>query len=161
MPFVQGFHIWMWSLGGSQQTFSSVLGDFWHSDKRTNNQLILVQACSWPVRRQSFAKKKHNSLNSWTGTRGFIPGNEWEREFLLELTEGGLSFCKVLSERNSDLWQHMAFFSFIIISLNTKIQSLEAAKNRGRRQLYYGNDVTITMYSTEYLSRFKIANSTK
>ena len=49
----------MWSLGGSQQPFSYVLGHFRHSDNRTNeqpnNRVILVQACSWPVRRQSFA----------------------------------------------------------------------------------------------------------
>ena len=35
-----------------------VLGHFRHGDKQTTNQVILVQACSWPVRRQSFAKKK-------------------------------------------------------------------------------------------------------
>ena len=52
--------LWMWPRGGSQQPFSCVLGHFPHGDKqtneRTNNQMILVQACSWPVwDRQSFA----------------------------------------------------------------------------------------------------------
>ena len=46
------------ALGGSQQPFSCVLSHFWHGaerrNKQTNNQVILVQACSWPVRRQYF-----------------------------------------------------------------------------------------------------------
>ena len=48
--------LWMWSLGGSQQPFSCVLGHFWHGDEWTNNQpadpraSLLVTS----VRRQSF-----------------------------------------------------------------------------------------------------------
>ena len=50
------FHLWFWSFWRSQQLFSCV---FSHSamvtPNETNNQVILVQASSWPVRRQSFA----------------------------------------------------------------------------------------------------------
>ena len=45
--------LWIWSLGGSQQPFFCVFGHFQHGDeqtnKRTNNRVILVQACPWPV----------------------------------------------------------------------------------------------------------------
>ena len=45
--------------GGSQHPLFCVFGHYWHGDEQTNkqtkNRLILVQACSWPVRRQSFA----------------------------------------------------------------------------------------------------------
>ena len=54
----KGFQLWMWSLGGSQQPFSCLLGHFWHGDNRTTNRVILEQAYFWPVRRQSFAKVK-------------------------------------------------------------------------------------------------------
>ena len=30
--------LWLWSLGGSQQPFSSVLGHFWNGDERTTEQ---------------------------------------------------------------------------------------------------------------------------
>ena len=32
-----------------------------NKNKQTTNQVILEQACSWPLRRQSFAKKRTNS----------------------------------------------------------------------------------------------------
>ena len=51
-------HICMWSLGVSQQPFSCVLGQFRHDgDKQPTEQplVFLEQACSWPVKRQSFA----------------------------------------------------------------------------------------------------------
>ena len=44
--------LWMWSLGGSQQPFFLCFGPFstwWKPNERTTNQVILVQACSWPV----------------------------------------------------------------------------------------------------------------
>ena len=57
--------LWMWSLGGSQQPFSCVLGHFQHGDEqtneRTNNQVILVQACSWPVWERSLLQFDQNS----------------------------------------------------------------------------------------------------
>ena len=40
---------------GSQQPFSCVLDHFRHGDNQTTNWVILMQACSCPVRRQSFA----------------------------------------------------------------------------------------------------------
>ena len=40
---------WIWSLGGSQQPFFCVLGHFRHGHEQTNNRVILVQACPWPV----------------------------------------------------------------------------------------------------------------
>ena len=43
-----------------------VLGHFRHGDKQTTNQVILVQACSWPVRRQSFAKRCLRALSGYT-----------------------------------------------------------------------------------------------
>ena len=61
--------LWMWSLGGSQQTFFCAFGRFRHGeDKQTNDpaSLLLVAsgsgnlAGSWPVRGLSFAKT--NSL---------------------------------------------------------------------------------------------------
>ena len=48
----KGFHFGCDHSGGYQQPFSCVLGHFWHGDeqtnknKQTNNQVILVQACS-------------------------------------------------------------------------------------------------------------------
>ena len=57
--------LWMWSLvGSSQQPFPCALGHFRHCDdkqtnERTNNQVIQVQAYSWPVRRKSFAIIQH------------------------------------------------------------------------------------------------------
>ena len=53
--------LWMWSLGGSQQLFSCVFGDFWHSDEQRNEQTnkqpgYPVQACSSPMRKQCVAK---------------------------------------------------------------------------------------------------------
>ena len=45
----------VWSLWGSQQPSSCVLGHFRHSNKQPTNQVILVQACSLPARGQSFA----------------------------------------------------------------------------------------------------------
>ena len=41
--------LWIWSLGGSQQPFFCVLGHFRHGHEQTNNRVILVQACPWPV----------------------------------------------------------------------------------------------------------------
>ena len=90
--------LWMWSLGGRQQPFSCVLGNFRHGDKQPtkqpNNQVILVQACSWPVRRQSFAIKLrtpfsvtylHNMLSGqcpdvldgWTWLMPKVARGEW------------------------------------------------------------------------------------
>ena len=46
------FYLWLWLLGCDQQPFSCAQAFF---GKRTNNQVILEQACPWPVRRQSFA----------------------------------------------------------------------------------------------------------
>ena len=47
----KGFHLWMWSLRGTQQPFSCVFGNFRHGDtwtnERPNNRVTLVQACSW------------------------------------------------------------------------------------------------------------------
>ena len=34
----KGYHLWMWSLRGSQQPFSCALGHFRHGDNQTNNQ---------------------------------------------------------------------------------------------------------------------------
>ena len=46
----------MWSLSGSQQPFPWVLGHFRHGDTQPTEQLgDRGQACSWPLRRQSFA----------------------------------------------------------------------------------------------------------
>ena len=60
------YHIRMWSLWGSQQPFSCVFVRFRPGDNQmnnrtnnwTNNWVILVQACSWLVRRKSFAIKR-------------------------------------------------------------------------------------------------------
>ena len=41
-----------------------VFGHFRHGDKQTANQVILVQDCSWPVRRQSCAKKEIYALHA-------------------------------------------------------------------------------------------------
>ena len=61
--------LWMWSLGGNQQPFSCVLGYLRYGDEQTNkqttNQVILEQACSWPVRRQSFVPE----LRPWMAWR--------------------------------------------------------------------------------------------
>ena len=47
---------WMWSLGGVNNHFPVYWAIFGVvTNEQTNNQVILVQACSWPVRRQSFA----------------------------------------------------------------------------------------------------------
>ena len=52
------YHLWMWSLWDSKQPFSCVFSLV--TPKQTNERpkVILVQACSWPVRRQSFAISK-------------------------------------------------------------------------------------------------------
>ena len=46
----------MQALWSTQEPFSCAFGHFHHGDNQTNNKVILEQACSWPVRRQSFAK---------------------------------------------------------------------------------------------------------
>ena len=48
----------IWSLGRRQHLFFCGFSHFWHGHEQPNNRVILVQACSWPVRRQSFAKSK-------------------------------------------------------------------------------------------------------
>ena len=72
--------LWLWSLGGSQQPFSSVLGHFRHGDeqtnKRTNEQpgepsasLLLTS-----VKRQSFAKFSSsckNQIPNWKSKSNF------------------------------------------------------------------------------------------
>ena len=55
---------WIWSQGGSQQPFSSVLGHFWHGDTQTNKRPNKKPcdpnaACPWPVRKQSFAVSEY------------------------------------------------------------------------------------------------------
>ena len=57
---VNGFHLWMWSLGGISQPFFWVLGHF-----RTYKWLILEQPCSWPVRGQSSAAIGKWKLVCW------------------------------------------------------------------------------------------------
>ena len=63
----KGYHPWIWSLLGSRQPFFCVFGHFWHGDTRTieqtNNLVILEQACSWSVRRQSVAISMHLSID--------------------------------------------------------------------------------------------------
>ena len=58
--------LWMWSLGGSQQPFSCVLGHFRHGDEESNNwttsQVILEQASSWPVWEGSLCKTRQYIL---------------------------------------------------------------------------------------------------
>ena len=51
----KGYHLWMWSTSESEKPFPCVLGHFRHGDEQATNRVILVQACSWSVRRQSFA----------------------------------------------------------------------------------------------------------
>ena len=55
----------IWSLGRSQQLFFCVFSHFRHGHEQTNNRVILVQACSWPVRRQSFAIKLVILVINW------------------------------------------------------------------------------------------------
>ena len=78
-------HICMWSLGVSQQPFSCVLGQFRHDgDKQPTEQplVFLEQACSWPVKRQSFAIFGHVATAQRTrlANKGWPCGKE-DRSF--------------------------------------------------------------------------------
>ena len=57
----------IWSLGRSQQLFFCVFSHFRHGHEQTNNQVILVQACPWPVWEGSLCNhcNKGNFNTSW------------------------------------------------------------------------------------------------
>ena len=89
----KGFtYLWMRSLGRSQNPLSCVFGHFWHGDEQTkkqtkqaNNWLVQVQACSRPVRRQSFATI--DELVNWWSARQLGPNwHSWESAHFSWLT---------------------------------------------------------------------------
>ena len=72
---------WMWSLGGSQQSFSCVSGHFRLGDNQQNNRVNQVQACSLPVwecENQSFAIPEiEDSL--WWGAESATQDYNWDK----------------------------------------------------------------------------------
>ena len=58
----------IWSLGRRQHLFFCVFSHFWHGHEQPNNRVILVQACSWPVRRPSFFSSHRLSWQDRRGT---------------------------------------------------------------------------------------------
>ena len=61
-----------WSLWGLSTPLSCVLRHFRHSENQPIEQSILVQACSYPVRRQTY----ENFLDLMTV---FLPGRLWQK----------------------------------------------------------------------------------
>ena len=56
--------LWMWSLGGSQQPFSCVLGHFRHVDEQTNKQPTRWSLCN-------------PALDQWEGCKNYMPMNQF------------------------------------------------------------------------------------
>ena len=116
----------IWSLGRSQQLFFCVFSHFRHGDKQMNNQptnrVILEQACSWPVRRQSFAIKNLNALcKIW---KNVSTENQFPRQGAGSVDEGwvggcwhrdGLSNIFVLSNFDHDLKYSTTSWAILMI----------------------------------------------
>ena len=83
------FYLWLWLLGCDQQPFSCAQAFF---GKRTNNQVILEQACSWPVRRQSFAMIMIKNFFSLSRNFWAYPETFWSIWTIWSLSENCFSF---------------------------------------------------------------------
>ena len=132
--------LWLWSLRGSQQPFSSVLGHFRHGDEqtneRTNNQVILVQACSWPVWEGSLLQ---NDLAPLTALSAHIGPQYQHRTFVWMLVQS--QGCTMnIQRRINSIWHQRAKCHHHCLDLKNSKLSLslpESLSNQGIKTLFW------------------------